>query len=168
MKLIGVVAVSENRCIGYKNKLPWHIPKDLSHFRELTMGNAVIMGRRTYQSLPIRLKGRREIVLSKKWYNDRVFINGIEVYPTIEKAIKQLNKENIDKAFIIGGSEVYKTTMHLLDELYVTVIHKEVNGDKYFPKVRENKFELVDSQYHNVSIENDYPLSFLKYIRKRD
>ena len=166
MKLIGIVAISENRCIGYKNRLPWHIPKDLLHFKNTTIGHPVIMGRKTYQSLPSRLKDRREIVLSKEWYKDRAFIDGIEVYPSVDHVIKSLQKENVDKAFIIGGSEVYKNTLRIMNELLVTVIHTEVNGDKYFPKVDKRKFELVNKDHHKESKDNKYPITFLHYIRR--
>lgn len=161
MKLIAICAMSDNRCIGIDNTIPWSIKRDMLFFKETTMGHPVIMGKNTYLSLPNRLTGRREIVISSTLGT----VPGVEVYKTLEEAINVLKEEEIKIAFIIGGSTLYRESMSMVDEIYLTVIHKEITGDSYFPKIPMYMFELLIEEYHDVSYLNQYPLTFQTYRR---
>ena len=119
----------KNGGIGKNGKLPWHISEDLINFKKLTINSTIIMGRKTWDSLPVKpLPDRRNIVLSSK------FIKDVENYDSINKCIKKLKTNLIKKIFVIGGAQVYKKFFNHADKLHITHIHEEFNGiDTYFP-----------------------------------
>ncbi len=160
-KIAAIVAMNTDRVIGAKGALPWHLPADLKRFKDLTTDCAVIMGRKTYESLPAQyrpLPKRRNIIISRtpEAYNQQV-----ESYGSIEGAISAINSDN--KGFkppiwIIGGAEIYALTEPLWDEVYLTLVHKKVAGDAYFPRFEEN-FDLIE----NTEFDG---FSFHRYMRK--
>src|ERR1700744_5562864 len=111
-----VVAISENHVIGKDNKLLWHLPADLKHFKEITSGHTVIMGRKTYESVGKPLPNRRNIIVTRQ----DITIAGCEVVNSIEAAIELCKTQN--EVFIIGGAEIYKQAMHLTDRIYLTIV----------------------------------------------
>ena len=129
MKIHLIWAQEINGGIGKNGKLPWHISEDLQNFKKLTLDSTILMGRKTWESLPNRpLSNRRNIVLSSKEVPD------VECYISIEECIKKLNNEGIDKLFVIGGSTVYRNFIHRADELHITDVDKMTKGiDTYFP-----------------------------------
>lgn len=140
MTLSIIVAMAENRIIGKDNRLPWHLPEDLKHFKEITMGKPVIMGRKTYESIGRPLPGRENIVLTR---NKSYQAKGAKVISSLQEAIKAC--PSAEEIFIIGGAELYKETLSKADRLYLTVIHKDFEGDAYFPKVDlEKDFKVVE------------------------
>jgi len=128
-----VVAMGEKNEIGSGNQLLWHLPKDLKHFKDLTSGHPIIMGRKTYESIGKALPNRTNIVVSRKknWFQEGVLIVG-----SIKEAVKFAKKidENI---FIIGGGNVYEQTMEIADRLEVTLVKANLEADTYFPKINE-------------------------------
>ena len=118
-----------NGGIGKNGKLPWHIPEDLDNFKKITQGSTIIMGRKTWDSLPFKpLPKRRNIVISSK------HISQSEHYQSIDLCIKQLNKDGLKKVFIIGGAKIYKEFIQKADELHITSINIETKGiDTFFP-----------------------------------
>ena len=122
-------AQDENGGIGKNNSLPWHISEDLINFKKITLNNTIIMGRKTWESLPKRpLPKRRNIVLSSKKIND------VECYMSIENCLKSLEKDNISDIFIIGGKMIYDAFFNDANTLHITFINKSVNGiDTFFP-----------------------------------
>ena len=135
-----VAAVADNYAIGKGNKLPWHLPADLKHFRELTTGHAVVMGKRTFESLPNGpLPNRKNVVLTS------VMSEGVnEGYfeaDSLEDALYLCEKE--DKVFIVGGAAVYRQSLEIADSLYITWVHHEFSADIYFPEVDFSKWEEV-------------------------
>jgi len=118
-----------NGGIGKKGQLPWYIAEDLQNFKQLTLGSTIVMGKNTWQSLPIRpLSKRRNIVLSSKQVAD------VECYTSIEKCIEQLEGDAIEKLFVIGGATIYQNFFHRADELHITEVDKMTKGiDTYFP-----------------------------------
>jgi dihydrofolate reductase len=114
-----VVAISENHVIGKDNKLLWYLPNDLKHFKELTTGHSVIMGRKTYESVGKPLPKRRNIIITRQPIN----IEGCEVVNSIESALVLCKGEN--EVFIVGGAEIYKQAIHLTDRIYLTIVHKQ-------------------------------------------
>lgn len=130
MKKIAIAAMSENRVIGCEGKIPWHIPEDLKFFKMMTLGNVVVVGRKTFETLP-KLKDRKILVLSRNQsYSSCGEINGVNI-DWLETFIGS------DKLFIAGGGEIYKQFLPICDELYLTTIKKQIDGDTYFPEFEE-------------------------------
>jgi dihydrofolate reductase len=158
-----IAAVADNYAIGKANNLPWHLPADLKHFKELTSGHAVVMGKRTFESLPKGpLPNRRNIVLTS------VMSEGVnEGYfeaDSLEDAVYLCEKE--EKVFIIGGATVYKQSISKVNTMYITWVHKEFNADTYFPEINFDEWTEVSRQDHDSDEHNLYPLSFSVYKRK--
>ncbi len=131
-----VAGIASNNCIGVGGHLPWHIPEDLKHFREVTTGKTVLMGRKTWESLPEKfrpLPNRLNIVITRQ--TDYVVPEKVEVFATIEAAIAAHPNEEI---MVIGGAEIYRQTIDLADTLYMTLVDQAIDGDAYFPTIDPN------------------------------
>ncbi len=155
MKLVIIAAIARNRVIGKNGKLPWHIPEDLARFKQLTTGHTVIMGRRTFDSLDNPLPNRINIVITSK------VINGVKSYPSLDFALQALKNEK--RVFAIGGGRVFADALPYADELRLTLVDREVDGDTYFPPYQEflyTHFQLIQEELHAG-------FSFLDYVRKR-
>ena len=164
MKLSIIVATSLNNAIGKDNQLLWHLPADLKFFKTTTMGCPVLMGRKTFQSIGRTLPGRKNIVITRdaQFNNDHLF--DIIVEPNLESAITHLNKE--DGIFIIGGGEIYKQSIHLVDTIYRTIVNTTIDGDVYFPNLDVNYFELVWEEKHEADEKNKFEYTFQKFVKK--
>ena len=152
-----IAAIGKNRELGFRGKLPWHVPEDLKHFKETTLGRPVIMGRKTFESLGIKkpLPGRLNIVITR---NPDYAAEGALVVSSIEDAIAEARKHDQEEIFIIGGAEIFKLAMHLIDRLYLTVIGGEFEADTFFPEYGEfgrvvGKRELDTDEYHVTFLE---------------
>ena len=147
-----------NRAIGYQNRLLYHIKSDLTRFRELTTGHAIIMGRKTYESLPHgALPHRRNIVVSHNLKE----IEGCEVYPSLKEAVEAAGTEEI---FIIGGESIYRQILPEAHKLYLTVVDDAPQqADAFFPEINAEEWELIEKEMRN---ENDVSFSFLTYLKK--
>jgi dihydrofolate reductase len=153
MKLIIIAALSRNRVIGKAGKLPWHISEDLKRFKHLTTGHTVLMGRKTFESLGKPLPNRRNVVLTSR------AIPGVETYPTLAQALQAL--ENEEKVFVIGGGEIFAQLIDHADELHLTLIDKEVEGDTFFPPYEH----LIDTRYRLISREERDGFRFEDYVK---
>lgn len=156
-----IVAIASNYAIGKNNDLLWHISEDLKHFKKITSGHPVIMGKRTYESLPVRpLPGRENIVLTD--IKDEI-ISGCTMAYSIDQILELC--KNKEECFIIGGGMVYKQFFPLAETLYITHVEKEFEADTFFPEIKEQEWALVENekQYSEV---NNFNYSFRKYIRK--
>ena len=159
-----IVAVSKNNVIGLKNKLPWHIPEDLKYFYNTTKNKVLIMGRKTFQSMGKALPNRFNVVLTK---NTDFRKKEIVVFPSFEEALEHCRQSAIlekygREIFITGGGEIYKQTLPLVDRLYVTRIHKEYEGDAFYPEIPMNQFKEIRC----IDKTEPVPFSFLIYERK--
>jgi len=132
-----IAAMSENRVIGRDGKLPWYIPEDLQHFKKLTEGGAVIMGRKTYESIGKPLPNRLNIVITRE--KDKT-INGCITVNSIKDAISKANSEK--KIFIIGGGEIYKKSLNFANKVYLTKVHQHIEGDTFFPNLNDRWKEI--------------------------
>ena len=155
-----IVAKADNNVIGSKNDLPWYLPADLKHFKNVTLGHAVVMGRNTFQSILDRLHkplpGRENIVLTR----DNAFAyEGVRVIHNVDD-INQL-----DEVFIIGGAEVYKQTIDLADTLYVTEVHAAIDGDVVFPDI-DDAWTESSREHHKSDEKNQYDYDFVTYKRR--
>ena len=148
-----------NRAIGHQNRLLYHIKSDLTRFRELTTGHTIIMGRKTYESLPNgALPHRRNIVVSRSMKE----MEGCEVYPNLEAALKAA--ESPQEIFIIGGESIYRQSLHVARKLYLTVVDDAPQqADAFFPEINPEEWELIEKEMRN---ENGLSFSFLTYLKK--
>jgi dihydrofolate reductase len=129
VKLYHVVAVAKNGVIGKNNQLPWHFSADLKHFKKLTMGGTILMGRKTFESIGRPLPGRQNFVLSRDKALKR---EGVCFFSSIDEAIESISTE---KAFVIGGAELYKQTVDQVDGIYLTEVKSAFDGDTYYPEI---------------------------------
>ncbi len=134
-----IVAIAQNNAIGKDNDLLWHLSEDLKYFKKTTNERTVVMGRKTWESLPFKpLKNRRNIVVSsQKYYH----IEGAELFDDVNKVLEAL-KEEKDEVFCIGGASLYKALLPKADKLYVTRVYKDFESDVFFPEIDEQKWEI--------------------------
>lgn len=158
-----IAAIDENNAIGKKNQLLCHLPNDLKYFKSVTMGHTVIMGRKTYESLPNgALPNRRNIVLSKS--EKSIFDERCEIVSSLDEAVKI--SENEDEVFIIGGGSVYKEAINRADRLYITYIHNKFDdADTYFPLIDKHLWNEEFAQYNEPDEKNKFPHTFIRYVR---
>jgi dihydrofolate reductase len=139
--------------------MPWHIPEELKYFKKVTMGKAIIMGRKTFESIGRPLPGRLNIVVTR---NENYVAAGAEVVHDLQKAIERGNRYS-DEVVIIGGSEIFNVAMDFADRLYITIIRKEYEGDTFFPE-HDDSWNLV-SESEDHYTEDGIPYSYLVFDR---
>ena len=164
MRVSIIAAVAENGVIGRNGKLPWHLSADLRRFKQLTMGHAIIMGRRTWESIGRPLPGRKMIVVSRQ-PDYRADIAGVEVTASLDDALQRAGAYGEDEAFVIGGAELYREALSHAERLYFTRVRADVAGDTYFPQVNWNQWRLIELQEHAADDKNDYSYDFNIYQR---
>lgn len=153
-----IAAASENNIIGKDNKLIWRLSDDLKHFKELTKGHFVIMGRKTFESMPKALPNRTNVIITRK--TDYKAENAI-VVNSLEKALKVA--ENDNQPFVIGGGEIYKLSMEIADRIELTRVHTSIEGDTSFPEIDLEKWKEVKNEKRLKNEKNEYDFSFLRY-----
>jgi dihydrofolate reductase len=157
-----IVAISEDYGIGFRNGLLWHIPEDLKRFKKLTLGHTVIMGKKTWESLPKKpLPGRKNVVITDDPHE--VFKQAVTAY-SIEDALDKCRNE--DEIFIIGGGSVYRQFMPLAERLYITRVHKKARADIFFPIIDPDVWEPVEKEEYLKGGNDDVPYSYIVYGRK--
>jgi dihydrofolate reductase len=158
-----IVAADENNVIGKENQLPWHLPSDMKYFKNQTWGMTVIMGRKSLDSLGKPLQGRKNIVVTRNrdWQHD-----GVQVAHSVEEAIELAKQTGLKEIFIIGGAEIFKTSMPVADRIYLTRIHHQFEGDAYFPEIPANKWNLVKSHFYPADEKNKYAHTFQVWERQ--
>lgn len=151
-----IAAIARNGIIGRGNAIPWHLPEDLKRFRDLTMGNPIIMGRRTWESLGRPLPGRRNLVVSSNLAE-----NGCEVFASLESAIAACAGSS--DAFIIGGAALYAAALEMADRLFLTEIDADFEGDTSFPAFDRARWREVHRERHGAAAGFDY--EYVTYCR---
>jgi dihydrofolate reductase len=162
VKLSLVAAVAHGGVIGREGTIPWRIPEDMARFRELTTGHAVVMGRRTWDSLPDRfrpLPGRRNVVVTR---NPAWRAGGADAAESLEAALALLEQEG--RVFVIGGAELYAAALPLADELLLTEIELDVAGDTFFPPYDPRAF--VTAERTPLSSTDGTSFAFVRYVRR--
>ncbi|MHB9055267.1 MAG: dihydrofolate reductase [Paludibacteraceae bacterium] len=161
-----IAAVADNYAIGKNNKLLWHLPADLKHFKEMTSGHAVVMGKRTFESLPNGpLPNRKNIVLTSiPEGNYSKYYEAVSLHDAIDLCEKE------DEIFIIGGATIFKQAMTFpgVDTMYITWVHADFQADAFFPKFDQDSWEQVKCERHEADEKNPHPYSFCEYIRKKN
>jgi len=155
-----IAAVAENRVIGDGNALPWRLPADLKHFRELTTGHPVIMGRRNFESMGRALPQRKNIVVTRQATYDAP---GCMVVGSLDEAFSACREA--PQIFIIGGSEIYTQTVDRADRLDLTWVHASVPGDTYFPEIDWTPWREASRIHHPPDERHRYAFSFVTYER---
>ena len=161
MKISLIVAMASNRVIGLNNQMPWHLSADLKKFKKITLGSAVLMGRKTYESIGRPLPGRTNIIISR---NPDYRQDGCRVVNTIESAVKT-GCASADEIFIIGGSDLYKATLPIADTIYLTMINKAFDGDTFFPDLAMQDWAEAERDDINDDPDAAFSYSFLKLDR---
>lgn len=156
-----IVAVAENGVIGRNNELIWHISEDLKYFKRITSGHAVIMGRKTFESIGKPLPNRTNIVISR---NTELKPEGITVVSSLNEAVALLNPA--EENFIIGGGSIYREAIGLADKLYLTKVHHSYEGDTHFPEIG-GEWKEISREDFNRGEKFEYPFSFIVYERKK-
>ena len=154
-----VVAISENHAIGKNNQLLWHLPKDLKHFKEITSGGTVIMGRKTYDSVGKPLPNRRNIIITRQ----QIKIAGCEVVNSLQAALDLCRDHK--EVFIVGGAEIYKQAMPLTDRIYLTIVHENFEADTYFPEISKDIWKETERTDHEADEKNPLSFSFITLER---
>ncbi len=161
MNLTLIAAMATNRVIGKNNDLIWHMPTDLKHFKTLTSGHHVIMGRKTYESMGKPLPNRTNIVITR---DENYQAEGCVIVHNMETAIKKA--EGDAQPFITGGSEIYKLALPFANTIELTLIHGTFDGDTFFPQFDENIWKLESKEAHKADERNPYDYDFLRYVKQ--
>lgn len=155
MIVTAVVAIAENRAIGKNNELLWHLPKDLKHFKEITKGHTIIMGRKTFDSIGKPLPHRRNIVITRR---KDLEIEGAEVVGSVDEALAGCTAD--DEVFIVGGAEIYKLAMPKMDRIYLTTVHASYDADVYFPEIDHTIWKEVATEKHDPDEKHAVAFTF--------
>lgn len=154
-----VVAMDKNKVIGKDNQLPWHLPADLAFFKKITMGKAIVMGRKTYESIGKPLPGRQNIILTR---NKDYAALGCTVIHSVDD-IFALEQKETNEICVIGGAEIFKEVLAVADRLYITMIDNEFSGDTYFPPYDETDWALITREKGPKDEKNPYDYYFTVY-----
>ena len=155
-----IVAMARNCVIGINNTLPWHLPADLKHFKALTMGHHIVMGRKTYESIGKPLPGRTSVVVTR---NADYSAPGVIVVNSLTAAIAACG--NNEEIFVIGGAEIFKQALSLTDTLFVTEIQQDIAGDTHFPVFDKKLWREVSREHHRQEIPQPLEYHFVVYQR---
>lgn len=157
-----IVAIARNRTIGRDNNLLWHISEDLRHFKAVTSGHPVVMGRKTWESLGRPLPGRENIVVTR---NAGYTAEGARTAASLQEAIALFPPST--EIFIIGGGEIYRQSMEMADTMYITVVERDYEGDTFFPEWDAARWRLTSEERFERGEKFPYPFSFRKYERAK-
>lgn len=155
-----IAAMADQRVIGKDNQMPWHMPADLQHFKKVTLGKPVVMGRLTYESIGRPLPGRLNIVVSR---NSELSIEGVTVVSSIEQA--KAVAGDVDELMVIGGAKIYQQCLPMADRLYLTHIDLSVEGDAHFPDYQQYSWQELESESHPADEKNSHAYRFVTLER---
>ena len=156
-----IAAMDRNRLIGNNNQLPWHLPVDFAHFKSVTMGKPIIMGRKTFESIGKPLPGRTNIVLSR---DPGTKYDGAECVTSFEGAVSVV--PDAEEIMVIGGSTIYEMLMPLVDRMYLTYVESEFEGDAWFPEFDQQQWRETSSEYRQANDKNAYDCRFVTLEKK--
>lgn len=156
-----IVAMDEARVIGKNNALPWHLPADLKHFKQLTMGKPIIMGRKTFESIGKPLPGRTNIIITR---DTQYQVDNCRVVHSLKEAFSAA--EGADEVMIIGGSQLFEQALPVAERIYLTEIHARFEGDTCFPELMQGEWREISRHTHAPDDRNHYPYSFIVLERQ--
>lgn len=159
MKIIIIAAIAKNGTIGKENgEMPWHVKEEFQHFKKTTLGSVVIMGRKTFETLGKPLKGRKNIIVTRN-KDFKVEFEEIKIYHSLDESIQYCKSQKFEKTFIIGGGQIYKQAMSVADEMILSFMKFEAEGEVKFPDIKSETWQLV-------STEDTEKFQIKKYARK--
>lgn len=161
MRISAIFAISENGVLGKENKLPWHLPADLQHFKTITLGKPILLGRKTYQSIGRPLPGRCNVVVS---HDVNFQAPGCVVVNSIKTALEAVSYS--DEVIVIGGAFLYQQLLPRIQQLYLTIIHHHFEGDTFFPTLNMSEWYEVERIDHQPDEKNHYAYSFITLNKK--
>ena len=156
-----IAAAGENNSLGKDNDLVWHLPDDFKRFKELTSGNHILMGRKTYETFPKPLPNRKHLIITRQ--EEYSVPENCFVFDSIQSAFDEVLSDN--DIWIIGGGEIYKQSMGIADRIELTRVHSDFEADTFFPEIGE-EWELVKEEYHPADERHKYDFTYLTYNRK--
>ncbi|WP_296686074.1 dihydrofolate reductase [Flavobacterium sp.] len=159
--IVMIAAVAENNALGKDNELVWHLPNDFKRFKELTSGHYIIMGRKTFESFPKPLPNRTHVVITRQ---QNYQPDGCIVVNSIENAIKAC-PEN-ETIYIIGGGEIYNQALAFSDTIEITKVHGEFEADAFFPEIKAEEWELVQSDFNTKDERHLYDYTYQTFVKK--
>lgn len=162
-EVIAIYAVSENGVIGKDNDLPWHLPEDFRHFKRHTKGKTIVMGRKTFDSLGKPLPNRRHIVVTR---NPDYYANGVEIVHSLADAMELAQGDS--EVYIIGGAGLFEDAFeqNLIDKVYLTTVHAEVEGDVIFHLPNEDQWKITEVDARQADDKNEYAFTFKTLVKK--
>jgi dihydrofolate reductase len=155
-----IAAMDKNRLIGRDNGLPWHLPDDFKHFKAVTMGKPVVMGRKTFESIGKPLPGRKNIVLSRTGFT----ADGIVVVTDVEQALNEVG--DASEVMVIGGENLYQQMIGRAGHMYLTHVDGEFDGDAWFPEFSLNDWRVASTKQYTADDRNNYSFNITEYVRK--
>mgnify|MGYP001823962506 FL=1 len=155
-----VAAMARNRAIGIRGAMPWHLPRELRHFKETTMGKPIVMGRKTWESIGRALPGRQNLVVSR---NPEFRADGCEITQSLEAAVRQARG---DEVMVIGGGQLYVQALPVADRMVLTLVDCEPDADTWFPQWPESEWEQVSSREETADDKNPYSYRVIELIRR--
>lgn len=150
-----IAAMAKNRVIGKSQQMPWHLPADLAHFKKMTMGKPILMGRKTFESIGKPLPGRRNLVITRQ----DITIAGCEIFHSLEEALNAV--ANVEEVMVIGGGDLFQQALPRTDRLYFTFIDLDVEGDTFFPEWSEKEWKIISNEAHKPDAKNPYAYRFV-------
>ena len=161
MTITLIAALDKNRLIGADNGMPWHLPADFKHFKAITMGKPVVMGRKTFESIGKPLPGRQNIVISRNGFS----ADGITSVNSIDEALQLVS--GIEEVMIIGGANIYHQMIDKADRMYLTHVDAECNGDAWFPEFEVSDWNIINQLFVQKDEKNNFNFNIISYERKR-
>lgn len=160
--IVIIAAIAENNALGKDNKLLWHLSDDLKRFKALTLDGYILMGRKTFESLPGVLPRRKHIVITR---NPNFSVEGVKAATSIQEAIMHVPKDK--EVFVIGGGEVYAQSLEFADKIELTRVHHSFDADTFFPELDLSQWEMIHSDFHPKDEKNQFDFTFETYLRIR-
>jgi len=157
-----IAAMDSNRLIGSDNGLPWHLPADFKHFKEVTMGKPVVMGRKTFESIGRPLPGRKNIVISRSGFT----AEGVVTVDSVDGAIDEVS--DAEEIMVIGGANIYGQLIDKADYMYLTFVDAKCEGDAWFPEISPMEWQVESESFYNQDEKNKYNFKIVKYARKEN
>jgi dihydrofolate reductase len=162
MTISAIVATAKNGIIGKDNEIPWYLPADFAYFKRVTLNHHIIMGRNCYESIGRPLPKRTNIIVTR---NPFYIASGCIMVHSITEGLQIAQQNEETEAFIIGGGEIYKQTMHLLDKIYLTEVDLDTEGDVFFPELNPAEWRLISEEKHLKDEKNDWNFTFKIFER---
>lgn len=163
MIISSIVAMNQDRVIGFENQIPWYLPADLKYFKKKTMGHPVLMGRKCFQSIGNPLPGRTNIIVTRDPY---FIVSNCIIVHSIEEGLLWSKRNNEKEIFIIGGGEIYNQSVHLWNRLYVTLVDVPCKGDTWFPEINLEEWKVSFREDHLADEKNKMSYSFIQYEKR--